>query len=71
MMNKPRQSSTMRSKPVRRISHRHDNAGVLHPAWVTFIRYCQELGYGEISQLKVQDGIPVMAEETRRKIKFI
>ena len=71
MMNKPRQSSTTSSNPVRRISHRHDNCGVLHPAWVAFIRHCQELGYGEISQLKVQDGIPVMAEEIRRKIKFV
>ena len=45
--------------------------GRLHPAWVTFIRYCQELGFGEISQLKIQDGLPVMAEETTKKVKFI
>jgi len=70
-MNKPRQSSMTSSNPVRRISHRHDNGGVLHPAWVAFIRHCQELGHGEISQLKVQDGIPVMAEEITRKIKFV
>jgi len=70
-MNKPRQSSTRSSNPVRRISHRQDHGGVLHPAWVAFIRHCQELGYGEISQLKVQDGIPVMAEEITRKIKFV
>ena len=43
----------------------------LHPAWLAFIRYCRELGYGEISNLKVQDGIPVMAEETIKKVKFV
>ena len=36
----------------------------LHPAWLAFIRHCRELGFGEISQLKIQDGLPVMAEET-------
>jgi hypothetical protein len=42
----------------------------LHPVWVAFIRHCQELGFGEISKLKVQDGVPVMAEETVKKVKF-
>ena len=45
--------------------------GRLHPAWMAFIHYCQELGFGEISQLKIQDGLPVMAEETTKKVKFI
>jgi hypothetical protein len=44
--------------------------GSLHPAWVAFVRYCQEMGYGEIERLKIQDGIPVLAEITREKIKF-
>lgn len=43
----------------------------LHPAWLAFIRHCQELQFGEISQLKIQDGIPVLAEETTKKVKFI
>jgi len=43
----------------------------LHPAWLAFIRHCRELGFGEISQLRIQDGLPVMAEETKRKVKFI
>ena len=51
--------------------HRNDTADRLHPAWVAFIRHCRELGFGEISQLKIQDGLPVMAEETKRKVKFI
>ena len=45
--------------------------GRLHPAWLAFIRHCRELGFGEISQLKIQDGLPVMAEETTKKVKFI
>jgi len=28
------------------------------------------MGYGEIERLKIQDGIPVLAEVTREKIKF-
>jgi hypothetical protein len=47
------------------------NSGALHPAWVAFIQHCRELGFGEISQLKIQDGLPVMAEETKKKVKFI
>ncbi|RZW15945.1 MAG: hypothetical protein EX260_10080 [Desulfobulbaceae bacterium] len=43
----------------------------LHPAWVAFIRHCREMGYGEISNLKVQDGLPVMAEESIGKVKFV
>lgn len=46
------------------------SAGLLHPAWVTFVRYCQELQHGEIDCLKIQDGLPVLAEVSTRKIKF-
>jgi hypothetical protein len=42
----------------------------LHTAWLHFIRYCTELGYGEIEKLKIQDGMPMMAEITVKKIKF-
>jgi hypothetical protein len=42
----------------------------LHPAWLAFVHYCQELRYGEIERLSIQDGLPVLAEEVKRKIKF-
>lgn len=42
----------------------------LHPAWRAFLRYCRELGYGEIEKLKIQDGLPVLAELTTKKVKF-
>ena len=42
----------------------------LHPAWIAFIRYCQQLEHGDIEKLKIQDGIPVLVEVSRKKIKF-
>lgn len=38
--------------------------------WLVFIRYCRQMGYGEIEKLRIQDGVPVLAEVTTRKIKF-
>jgi hypothetical protein len=42
----------------------------LHPAWRAFLRYCRELGHGEIERLKIQNGLPVLAEVVKEKIKF-
>lgn len=42
----------------------------VHPSWHRLIRYCAELGHGEIEKLKIQDGLPMAAEVTTRKIKF-
>ncbi len=42
----------------------------IHPTWYSFIKYCQDLRYGEIDKLKIQDGLPMLAEEVKRKIKF-
>lgn len=39
-------------------------------AWREFIRFCAELRHGEIERLSIQDGLPVLAEITRRKVKF-
>ena len=44
--------------------------GTLHPAWLAFVRYCQQMGHGEIERLKIQDWIPVLVEVSRHKIKF-
>ena len=43
----------------------------LHPAWRAFVRYCADLQHGEIELLKIQDGLPVLAEVTRKKVKFV
>ena len=42
----------------------------VHPAWLRLMRYCSELGHGEIEKLKIQDGLPMGAEVTTKKIKF-
>jgi len=42
----------------------------VHPSWLRLMRYCSELGHGEIEKLKIQDGLPMVAEVTTRKIKF-
>ncbi len=46
------------------------NSTAIHPAWVALIRHCQEMGFGEIERLKIQDGIPVMAEKSIQRIKL-
>lgn len=38
--------------------------------WAQLIRFCQQLGHGEIEKLKIQDGMPVIAEVVREKVKF-
>lgn len=40
------------------------------PAWIRFIVYCKTLGHGEIDKLKIQDGVPVLAEKVVQKTKF-
>ena len=42
----------------------------LHPAWRELIRLCERMGYGEIERLKIHDGLPALAEITRRKVKL-
>ncbi len=42
----------------------------IHPIWYSFIKHCESLRYGEIEKLKIQDGLPMMAEEVKKKIKF-
>jgi hypothetical protein len=42
----------------------------LHPAWRALVLHCADLRHGEIERLKIQDGLPVLAEVTRKKIRF-
>jgi len=42
----------------------------VHPSWLRLMRYCAELGHGEIEKLKIQDGMPVIADVIREKVKF-
>jgi hypothetical protein len=43
----------------------------IHESWLTFIRYCTNLDHGEIERLKIQGGLPIMAEIIKEKIKFV
>jgi hypothetical protein len=52
------------------IGSRGSSREPIHPAWRSFIRYCAELQNGEIELLKIQDGLPVLAEVVKKKIKF-
>lgn len=42
----------------------------LRPPWRHFLQFCEELQHGEIEKLKIQDGLPVLAEVTKKKVKF-
>ena len=42
----------------------------LHPAWTAMIRYCRDLGYGEIARIKIHDGVPICAEVATKKIRW-
>jgi hypothetical protein len=42
----------------------------LPAAWREFIRFCSDLRHGEIERLSIQDGLPVLAEITKKKVKF-
>jgi hypothetical protein len=43
----------------------------LHESWQALIRFCEQLQHGEIEKIKIQDGVPVLAEIATKKIKFI
>jgi len=42
----------------------------VHPIWYLFMKYCETIKNGEIERLKIQDGLPMLAEEVKKKIKF-
>jgi len=61
-LNKPALTSSATHEPSDRR---------LHPAWLAFIRYCSELRHREIEILKIWNGPSVLAEVTRKKVKFV
>ena len=42
----------------------------INPIWYSFIKYCETLDHGEIDKLKIKDGLPMLAEEVKKKVKF-
>ena len=43
----------------------------IHPSWISFMKFCEHLKDGEILRLKIQDGLPMVAEESKKKVKFL
>jgi hypothetical protein len=35
------------------------------------MQFCRDLHHGEIERLVIQDGLPILATTTRRRVKFI
>ena len=64
----------MSSKTIPASEHGEQAAGrspgELHPAWQAFIQYCRDLDHGEIECVKIQNGLPISAEVTRKKIRW-
>ena len=62
---------TESSRPILLVEGAPQRAGAeLPPAWREFIRFCTDLRHGEIERLSIQDGLPVIAEITKKKVKF-
>jgi hypothetical protein len=38
--------------------------------WEKFILFCEQLKFGEIEKLKIQDGVPMIAEKVTARVKF-
>ena len=43
----------------------------LPPEWRSFLSFCERLGNGEIHELKIQDGLPVIAQAVTRRVRFL
>ena len=48
----------------------HTKPVYLHANWCDFITLCEKLGYGEIENLKIQDGLPMFVEIVKKRINF-
>jgi hypothetical protein len=43
----------------------------VHPSWCSFIKSSESPGFGKIDKLKIQDGLPIAAEEIKSKVRFV
>jgi hypothetical protein len=42
----------------------------LPPGWRQLIELCRQIRHGELERVAIQDGVPVLVELTRQKVKF-
>jgi hypothetical protein len=61
--------ATSPGNPLRALKPAMEGAA-LHPSWKAFMEFCREMKHGEIERLMIQDGLPVLALTTRKKVKF-
>jgi len=47
------------------------SGAAIDPAWLRFMSLCREMRYCEIERLVIQDGVPILAETVKKKVKFI
>jgi hypothetical protein len=43
----------------------------VHPAWEALIRYCEKLQFGELEKIRIQNGVPMIVEVIRAKIRLV
>lgn len=52
------------------VSGQGEREPAVHPCWLAMIRFCKEMGYGEISCVKIHEGLPISAEVVIKKIRW-
>jgi hypothetical protein len=58
-------SDGKKSAPVQLVP----NVGI-HPAWLRLIELCRAMGFGELERVKIQDGVPTIAEIVKERVKL-
>ena len=43
----------------------------IHPAWLKLIELCRVMGFGELERVKIQDGVPTVAEVVKERVKLL
>ena len=60
--------SREKNKPEEK--HNKFRSVYLHANWCDLIELCEKLGFGEIENIKIQNGLPMGAEIVKKKINF-
>ena len=63
-------NSSAKNQKIKKSSEKATSSDI-HPAWLNLIQYCKELQYGELTSVQIQNGLPVLAEYVKKKVKFL
>lgn len=47
------------------------HVSAIHPAWLKLIEFCRVMGFGELERVKIQDGVPTVAEVVKERVKLL